>query len=697
MPDLVPQGSLTGFKKTSPVVVNGDHVEYLNDQKKIEATGNVSVTYGDVKLTCDRITVFTDTKIGKCEGNVKVVQVDKTFTGQSIEYNFEQKTGKILDGTLSATPISGRAQEVDKVSDKEVILREGYVTTCDDDHPHYRIRCREVEFYINDKIVAKHVFFYVGNTPVFYMPYFVQPLQDPKTKITVVPGYTGDWGYYALTAYRYYLNEQCKGYLRLDYRTKKGLGEGIDYNYNLEKLGEGNARYYYTHENDALVLNPEGQVRDRYRFQYKHLLDFDERTQGTMEINKMSDSDMIKDYFFTELEDGWTPDNYLSIINHNDNYSFQVFARKRFDDFVSTVERMPEMNLQVYNQKLWDTPLYYENTMSFSNLNKEYATLDNTEHEEALRFHTYNKVSYVTKLFKFLYTTPYAATRQTYYSENRFGDNNLLREIYEYGIDFSSKFYRIFDTDSKSLNLNKLRHVITPTVGFHHRHQPSISPSNLHQFDEVDALDYENLIALGLENKLQTRRPTGDDTFESYDLVRLLISTNYLYRLKKGNLESKGDGRLSDITYDLEVNPYDWISAKTTIVEYVKDYNFSRSIKHATSDLVCTLGETCDFGIGHIYDDTTGDQASQFTTEVNYKFNKDWSFRIYERFDAHKNTWQEQEYTIYKDFHCWLGELSFNIGDGFAVWMVFRLKAFPDTPIGFKRTYRRPAIGSTER
>jgi len=696
LPDIVPKGSLKGMKKAAPIVVQGDRVEYLNEQKKIEATGNVNVTYGDVKLTCDRITVFTDTKTGQCEGNVKIVQLDKSFEGQKIEYNFENKTGKITDGSVQAAPVYGHANEVDKKSDEEVDLKEGYVTTCDSVNPHYRIRAKEVEFYMNEKIVAKNVFIYVGGTPVMYLPYFIQPITDVKTKVTLVPGYTGDWGYYVLGAYRYYLSEQCKGYLRLDYRTKKGLGEGIDYNFNTDKLGEGNLRYYYTKENNSLVVNPTAPERERYRFQYKHTIDFDERTQGTMEFNKLRDKDMIKDYFFAEVEDGWSPDNYVSVINHNNNYSVQVLARKRFDEFFTVVERQPEVKLQVYNQKLWDTPLYYQNTMSLVSLDKVYETDLNTQREQALRYDTAHRISYVTKLFKFLYTTPYVGTQQTFYSQNRFGDHDLMREIYEYGVDFSTKFYRIFDTKSEKLDVNQLRHVVSPTIGFHHRQQPSISPTNLHQFDDIDALDYENLIAIGVENKLQTRRG-GPDSLESFDLARLLITTNYLYRLKKGNLESKGEGKFDTITYDLELNPFSWISAKTTIDQKVKDYEFSKSIKHATTDIVYQCADKWDLGLGHIYDGNQGSKASQFTTEVNYKINKDWGLRIYERMDAHKKTWEEQEYTIYKDLHCWLGELTLNFGDGIAFWMVFRLKAFPDTPIGFKRTYRRPAIGSTER
>jgi lipopolysaccharide assembly outer membrane protein LptD (OstA) len=78
------------------------------------------------------------------------------------------------------------------------VLKGGYVTTCDSDVPHYRLSAKEIQFFMNEKIVARHVILYLGNVPVLYVPYFVQPILDVKTKVTVLPGYTKEWGIYVL-------------------------------------------------------------------------------------------------------------------------------------------------------------------------------------------------------------------------------------------------------------------------------------------------------------------------------------------------------------------------------------------------------------------------------------------------------------------------------------------------------------------
>ena len=172
-----------------PIVVNGDNVEYFHEKKMVTGAGNVSIKYKDIELTCDKITVYLDTREAIAEGNVRVTQKGAYFTGERLNYNFETKKGTVLKGYINATPFYGKADEVNKIENKdEFKLAEGYVTTCDLENPHYRVRAKEVLIYLNDKVVAKHIFMYVGKVPVLYWPYYVQPLKEKKSHLTVIPG-----------------------------------------------------------------------------------------------------------------------------------------------------------------------------------------------------------------------------------------------------------------------------------------------------------------------------------------------------------------------------------------------------------------------------------------------------------------------------------------------------------------------------
>ena len=55
-----------------PVVCNGDKVEYFEDEKKVVGSGNVVITYQDITLTADEVTVWPETKAAEAEGNAKL-------------------------------------------------------------------------------------------------------------------------------------------------------------------------------------------------------------------------------------------------------------------------------------------------------------------------------------------------------------------------------------------------------------------------------------------------------------------------------------------------------------------------------------------------------------------------------------------------------------------------------------------------
>jgi hypothetical protein len=277
------------------------------------------------------------------------------------------------------------------------------------------------------------------------------------------------------------------------------------------------------------------------------------------------------------------------------------------------------------------------------------------------------------------------------YTQTRYGEDNQLRSIYEGGVDFSTKFYRVFNvvTDVMNLDINNLRHIITPTVKYYHRHQPTISPANLFQFDSIDGLDQQNGFGLALENKIQTKRPEGGK-MTVIDLATLIVSTDYIFKLKKDNLSFQNNGKFTDFFVDFELTPYKWLFLQT---KWRIDSK-TRRVETVHTDMSINLSPKFTWGIGHIYEDTETQITNQFTTQVDYVINKDWKIRAYERFDLHDQKWQEQEYTIVKDLHCWVGELTYNIREGEqSVWVVFRLKAFPEIPFCLRRSYHRPTPG----
>jgi len=683
-----------------PIVVNGDKVQYDHANKMVTGIGNVSITYKDVKITCDKIVVDIDSREGVAEGAVTLYQENNVFKADKVLYNFEKKTGRLLNGDMKMPPWYGRAESIDKIDEKTFKLNKSYVTTCDFERPHYRIEAKTIKVYLGDRVTAWHVFFYADNIPVMYVPYYNHPLKDNLPQVDIVPGRNDEWGTYLLTAWRYYFHPDSKGHVHFDWRSKRGFGEGFDYKYGLRKFGNGYSRFYYIHDKEPDEGKGLGieMPNNRWRVQLRHKWDVDENTFVAGEFHKLSDQDFIKDFFYKEeYEREEQPRSYLTLTGAKDNYSLSLLYDKKTNDFFTVTERLPEAKLNIRKLKLLNfLDLYYQNESSFAMLNRDYAK-DTGRHErpgddyDATRIDSYNELSYPFKLLGFLNVDPFAGTRQTFYTEDASGKDNI-RYVFTTGADLYTRLYKIYDfeTDFLNLDIHHIRHLIIPSVRYVYIRKPSLTPHELLQFDEIDNLDHENDAELSLQHKLQTKRGSDGGKMETVDLLTFIISSDYIFKDNIG-----GENELSNlIEYDLEIKPYSWMFIDA-------DADFDRRERRFdifNADLYIDRGDELKFGTGYRYE---RDENSQLTGSITYHINKDnwrrhWAFNIYERYEIQEKKFQEQEYTITKDLHCWFGELTCRIKDqkDFTFWLIFRLKAFPDVPFFFRTSYHGPEPGS---
>lgn len=667
-----------------PIVVDGDHVEFLSEEKQIVASGHVIIKYKDTQLIADKVTVYSQTKDVVAEGNVKLEYEKGTLEGDKILYNFEDKTGSIINAQIDSEPFFGKSPLTKKVSDRELILRRGAITTCDLVKPHWRIIAKRIEIFPEDRIVAKRASFFVGNWPFITLPQYVHLLNDRRPRVTVVPGKDRDWGYFVLTAWRYYINEGAKGRLHLDYRERKDFAHGVDFAYKPKDMGEGLLRTYYMHEraiesNRIFSEERDTKEKERFRIQWRHKWQIDPVTGILWEYNKMKDGEFLKDYYEREYHIAASPKTYMQLTQAHDIYSFNILTEKRVNRFDATLEKLPQISLETIDFRLGESRFYLKSDNEFSNL------INQTAGESAFdditsRLDTYNKISYPTRL-GFVYAAPYIGIRQTYYSQDARQDHNIVRGILYSGTDISTRFNRIFEVKGKffGMDIDRLRHVINPTVTYSYIHEPTISSSTLQSFDDIDSISKANYATLSLQDKLQTKREGA-----SIDLINHILSSDYYVR------EPNLGGHLSDIVKSqLELRPKEGLR-----MDVDTDINRRRnSIISNATDFYIERKDKFNLGVGHRYQK---DQDNQFTFDTAYRLNPKWKARVYERFDFTGGGLKEQQYIISRDLHCWLMEVSYRVDRdrGETIWFSFNIKAFPEVGFEFDNSYHEPKAGS---
>ena len=124
---------------SAAVELNGDIVEYSMNGNKITASGNVKIVHQDTVLTCDRVEFSRDTSIARAEGNVQLRKGVEEINGDAMTFNFATMKGEFSPARIAAYPYYGEGKTVSRVDDNHIVMKKGFLTTCDHDNPHYRL------------------------------------------------------------------------------------------------------------------------------------------------------------------------------------------------------------------------------------------------------------------------------------------------------------------------------------------------------------------------------------------------------------------------------------------------------------------------------------------------------------------------------------------------------------------------------
>ena len=676
-----------GEEAPLPVIIDGNQVNYYREQNRVEAEGKVEMKYKDIVIHCDKAVYEVDKNIARIEGNVEVISPQGIIYGEDAVYDFRSKHVEIGKIRVEAPPIYGAAQEGGGVTE-EYVLYKGYVTTCDLEKPHYKISAKRIVIYPEQKVVAKNVLLTVGKIPLFYIPYYSHPLDDKSYPVDISPGRNKDWGGYLLTRWRYHLNPSHRGKVLLDWYAKRGLGVGLRHHLQTKDYGRGLLNYYriedelYTLDNrgdlfdtysERSTIAPKYLEDDRYRGDFSYSWQPFEQLSIKSELHKFSDAYFTKDFFFREYEIEPAPHTYTLIDYAFPNSSLSLLVQKQVNDFFSETEYLPLLGYNLYKQEIIENvPLYFESRSSVGNLTKQNAYSD--QDDEALRGHTDSILSYESR-WGWLTYSPYAGVLATYYSKNTLGDTDVVRNALQTGVSFSTKLYKTLEGGITLFGeeIDKFRHILTPSLSYSYIHTPSVDTSHLFQFDDIDSLERTESVIFRLDNKLQAKNEQRQWDF-------LFFSPSVEYKIKQ---EDKGSF-FDNITSDLEIYPTPEVSLNADSIYDIVD----RAFREVNVDIAFSDKDgKCSTSFGQRY---AKRESSQSTFSLSYQITPKVQFRNYLRYEHKTKNFEEQQYVIRRDLHCWLMDLGLDVDRDreFTLWVIFRVKAFPQVYLGFDHAYR---------
>ncbi len=707
---------LPGAAEAQPKETSAWTVESLSDEGgtvydlktgRWTATNNVLVTYEGAVLTADQASVEMNSGEVVADGHVRIQRDEQIWVSDHLIYNFKTRQIQSQQFRTGKAPVFATGIGLHgELTNKVYVATNAMITSDDISHPAFQVRAKYIKIIPGQKIEAHNAVLYLEGVPVFYFPYYSRNLGERANNFNFVPGYRSSDGPFLLTKYTWFLNEQLDGNVHVDYRERRGPGVGPDLNYHLGRWGDGSAKYYYTHDKDpSASVNGADVPEDRQNVDFAYQANPATNLFVKSRVRWQSDTNIVRDFLESEYRDNPKPNTYFDINRFWQNFSLDTYVEPRLNDFLETVERLPEVRLTGFRQELGASPIYYESQSSMGYYERLFAETNSfsvSSNYSAARADTFHQLLLPETFFGWLNFTPRVGGRFTYYSEasgTGATTSQVNRGVFNTGAELSFKASKTWpEFQSSLLEADGLRHIIEPSVDYVYIPSPNYHPSQVPQFDselpslrllpidfpdynDIDAIDSQDVVRLGLFNKFQTKR-----SGVVANLIKWDVYTDW--RLQTHTNQTK----FSDIYSDLLFRPRSWLSVES-MTRYDSEDGLFRMAYHA---LTLQPNDVWSWTIGHFYlhdDNLTpltglGEGNNLITSTLFYRLNDNWGFKAYHRFEARDGKMEEQAYSIYRDMRSWTAALTFRALENttgptdYTVAFTFSLKAFPRYGLG---------------
>jgi len=236
-----------------PINISADHLEYIAESSTYFARGSVKIMHEDATLKADEIHFNNNTADAIAIGNVTYEDKEIIIKADKIELNLKTKLGTIHNSNIfyKQRNYHIRGGELKKLGEKTYYMNRATATTCDSASPEWHFKGEDIKIKLHENIKASNAVFYIRSVPVLYSPYFWAPLLKKRQTGLLIPtlGYSNTKGFTYKQGFYWAIKENKDATFYIDYYSKKGIAEGLDYRYIVSPETNGELWMYYLRDN----------------------------------------------------------------------------------------------------------------------------------------------------------------------------------------------------------------------------------------------------------------------------------------------------------------------------------------------------------------------------------------------------------------------------------------------------------------
>ncbi|WHZ08412.1 MAG: LPS-assembly protein LptD [Cytophagales bacterium] len=293
-------------------------------KKIIHLYGNAKVTYGQMNMDAELITIDYDKSIitangvpdstGRMIGFPIFKDGQETYETRGMIYNFKTKKAKITEVVTKQGEGFMHGESVYKNSKNDLLTRGNAYTTCDLADPHFRIISTKAKAIPGDKIVSGPFYMEFNHVPTpLGFAFGIFPSQRKSASGIIVPVYGEEQirGFFLKRGGYYFdINDYIKLSLTADLYSKGSTGLYINTNYISRYRYSGTLNFSYN--NNVYTQQIESpNVQKDFSLQWSHAPKTKGSFRFTSSVNLATNSNNANNYY------GIGPTNTTAMMNSN--------------------------------------------------------------------------------------------------------------------------------------------------------------------------------------------------------------------------------------------------------------------------------------------------------------------------------------------------------------------------------------------
>jgi lipopolysaccharide assembly outer membrane protein LptD (OstA) len=708
-----------------------DKIEYFADTEDIALRGNAGLVYQNKSLEADKIDFNSRLNVLEAVGDPVMEEEGQKMYGIDMGYHMDRESGVVVEGSTKYGDGYYLGEHIFKVGNDVLKVYNSTYTTCDLKHAHYSMRSKKMKVYLRDKIISGPITLYVGEIPVFYLPYMANTLRKDRHSGFLRPNFdvgidSREGRFIRGLGYYWATNDYTDFLLTTDFNERRSLRMHLTNIYKVRYLLDGNVRlnFYrdlanYTNE---WTINSMHSQNIGASATFRSDLRFVSSDQAQSAIDKAEDMAKIVDrriYSKATLNKRWGGTS-LSISARRDQTLNVDPATPTVTKISST---LPSFSLNFPRTSLWFGEKHDEGERGFwerflgsvvfsPNLSATRSTVESlARYKSTVNAKSSTSFSQQHKI-SFLSFNPSISLGWEYYRVLKDEIDSLYAHLIPGGKDTSRK--NEFST-SMSANVGTtlyglfyprigsllgIRHTLAPSVGY--RYRPKLSEGQVEQ----------QSVSYSVRNVFDLKVKEGDQEVEKNNVLLWSFSGSYNPKAdpakRFSNISSNLSTQLGNLlsfrmshTYD----PYEKKIISQTISADLGfrlggNFSYGGTWRPEAAELIRAAERGADkreesatglpsdkqsWSLGVSYGITQTGMEETRRIDSNVKISGDiditsnWKISYDAYYVVESKEFREQRYSIDRDLHCWRASFVHRkFGNEWSYYFQIAVKAHPD-------------------